>query len=140
MLVNRHLKGPFVAQAAKIARLADATDWVLFKAKARGDMSPIADEPLYQDVAFMPMVSEGAARNPEQLGAVITRQASDARPVPAVETRGLRSRGFAAVRDAAGAARVRVRFNTLNFSGWKSFLGISGDRLALRDPDTFWGV
>lgn len=51
----------------------------------------------------------------------------------------MRSRGFAVVRDAAGAARVRVWFNTLNFSGWKSFLGISGDRLALRDPDTSWG-
>lgn len=64
VLVNLHLKGPFVAQVAEITRPADATDWVLFKTKARGDMSPIADEPLYQDVAFMPMVSEGAARNP----------------------------------------------------------------------------
>lgn len=139
VLVTLHLKGPFAAQAADIARAADASDWVLFKARAKEAMSPIADEPLYRDVAFMPMVGEGAARNASQLGAVITQQASGVRAIPAVETRGLRSRGLAAVRDAAGAARVRVWINTLRMSSWKSFLGLSGDRRALRDPDTSWG-
>lgn len=139
VLVNLHLKGLFAAQAAEVARRADASDWVLFKARAEGDMAPIADQPLYRDVAFMPMVGEGAARDAGQLGQVITRQASGVRPIPAVETRGLRARGFASVRDAAEAARVRVWINTLGMSSWKSFFGVSGDRRALRDPDTSWG-
>jgi glycerophosphoryl diester phosphodiesterase len=139
VLVNLHLKGPFTVQAAEVARRVDASDWVLFKAKAMKDMSPIADEPLYRDVAFMPMVGENAAGNAEQLGEVIIRQASGVRPIPAVETRGLRPRGFSAVREAAGTVRVRVWVNTLGMSSWKSFFGLAGDRLALRDPDTSWG-
>ena len=87
----------------------------------------------------MPMVGERAARHSRQLGEVITRQASGIRPIAAVETRGLRSRGLAAVRDAAGAARVRVWINALSMSSWKSFVGLAGDRRALRDPDASWG-
>lgn len=139
VMVTLHLKGPFAAQAAEVARDADASEWVLFKARAKEGMSPIVDKPLYRDVAFMPMVGERAARHSRQLGDVITRQASGTRPIAAVETRGLRPKGFASVRDAAGAARVRVWINTLGMSSWKSFLGLAGDRRALRDPDASWG-
>ena len=44
ILVNIDLKGPYAAQAAEVARRAQASDWVLFKAKARFGAPPLADQ------------------------------------------------------------------------------------------------
>lgn len=139
ILVNIDLKGPYAAEAAAIARRVEATDWVLFKAKARFGAPPIADQALYQDLAFMPMVEAKAARKPGDLADIAQRQASGARQIPAIETVALRGPGFAAVRDAARAARIRVWTNTLAAKGWRGVLDQAGDRQALRDPDRAWG-
>lgn len=139
ILVNIDLKGPYAGQAAEIARRAGATDWVLFKAKARFGAPPLADQAPYQDLAFMPMVEAKAARKPGDLADIAQRQASGARQIPAIETVALRGQGFAAVRDAARAARIRVWTNTLANKGWRRVLDQSGDRQALRDPDRAWG-
>ena len=139
ILVNIDLKGPYAAQAAEIARRVGATDWVLFKAKAGLGAPPIADQAPYQDLAFMPMVAGKAAKGPAGLGRITARQASGERQIPAVEMVALRREGFAAVRDAARAARIRVWTNTLAEKGWRGVLDQSGDRKALRDPHKAWG-
>ena len=139
ILVNIDLKGPHAAQAAEIARRVDAADWVLFKARAGLGAPPIADQPPYQDLAFMPMVAGKAARRPAGLGRITARQASGERQIPAVEMVALKRQGFVAVRDAARAARIRVWTNTLAEKGWRGVLDQSGDRKALRDPHGAWG-
>jgi len=139
ILVNIDLKGPYAAEAAQIVRRLEATDWVLFKAKARFGAPPLADQAPYQDLAFMPMVGAKAAKRAGDLGRITARQASGARQIPAVETISLKRQGFAAVRDAARAARIRVWTNTLATRGWRGVLDQSGDRKALRDPDKAWG-
>lgn len=139
ILVNIDLKGPYAAQAAEIARRAGASDWVLFKAKAGFGAPPLADEAPYSDLAFMPMVAAKAAKRPRDLAGITLRQASGARQIPAIETVALKGQGFAAVRDAARAVRIRVWINTLASKGWRGVLDQSGDRLALRDPDRAWG-
>jgi glycerophosphoryl diester phosphodiesterase len=139
ILVNIDLKGPYAAQAAEIARRAEAADWVLFKAKARFGAPPLADQAPYQDLAFMPMVAAKAAKTPRELAGITLRQASGARQIPAVETVALKGQGFMAVRDAARSARIRLWINTLAAKGWRGVLDQSGDRQALRDPDRAWG-
>lgn len=139
ILVNIDLKGPYAAEAAQIARRAEATEWVLFKAKARFGAPPLADQAPYRDLAFMPMVEAKGVRRPGDLADITQRQASGARQIPAIETVALRGQGFAAVRDAARAARIRVWINTLASKGWRGVLDQSGDRQALRNPDRAWG-
>lgn len=139
ILVNIDLKGPYAAEAAAISRRIEATEWVLFKAKARFGAPPLADQAPYQDLAFMPMVEAKAARKPGDLADITQRQASGARQIPAIEMVALRGQGFAAVRDAARAARIRVWTNTLAAKGWRGVLDQSGDRQALRNPDRAWG-
>lgn len=139
ILINIDLKGSYAAEAAKVVRRAEATDWVLFKAKARFGAPPMADQAPYKDLAFMPMVAAKAARTPRYLAGIIRRQASGDRQIPAVETVALRGQGFTAVRDAARAARIRVWTNTLATKGWRRMLDRSGDRRALSDPDRAWG-
>ncbi|WP_184722232.1 glycerophosphodiester phosphodiesterase family protein [Caulobacter sp.] len=140
ILVNIDLKrAPLAIEAAKIVRQADASDWVLFKAKAGFDAPPLADLPLYRDLAFMPMVASMGGRRPERLGQITAQQASGAQPIPAVEMVALKRQGFTAVRDAARTARIRVWTNTLATKGWRGVLDQSGDRRALRDPDKAWG-
>jgi glycerophosphoryl diester phosphodiesterase len=139
ILVNIDLKGPYAAEAADVAHRADAADWVLFKAKAGLGAPPIADQPLYRDLAFMPMVAGTAARRARGLGQITALQASGDHQIPAVEMVALRRQGFVAVRDAARAARIRVWTNTLAEKGLKGMLDQSGDRRALRDPHRAWG-
>lgn len=140
ILVNIDLKrAPLAVEAAQIVRQADAGDWVLFKAKAGFGAPPLADLPLYRDLAFMPMIAAKAARYADGLGLITTQQASGAQPIPAVEMVALKRHGFTAVRDAARAARIRVWTNTLATKGWRGVLDQSGDRRALRDPDKAWG-
>ncbi|UAL11410.1 glycerophosphodiester phosphodiesterase family protein [Caulobacter segnis] len=139
ILVNVDLKGPVAGEAAEIVRRTDAADWVLFKAKARLGAPPIADLPLYRDLAFMPMVASKAAKRAFGLAQITARQASGDRQIPAVEMVALKRQGFVAVRDAARAARIRVWTNTLATKGWRGVLDQSGDRKALRDPDRAWG-
>lgn len=139
ILVNVDLKGPLADEAAEVVRGADAADWVLFKAKARLGAPPIADLPLYRDLAFMPMVAGKAARAPLGLARITARQASGDRQIPAVELVSLKRQGFVAVRDAARAARIRVWTNTLATKGWRGMLDQSGDRKAPQDPDKAWG-
>lgn len=139
VLVNIDLKGPHAGQAAEIVRRVEATDWVLFKAKAWFGAPPLADEAPYSELAFMPMVAAKSAKKPRDLADITQRQASGARQIPAIETVALRGQGFAAVRDAARAARIRVWTNTLAAKGWRGVLDQSGDRQALRDPDRAWG-
>lgn len=139
ILVNVDLKAPLAGEAAEIVRRADAADWVLFKARARLGAPPIADLPLYRDLAFMPMVADKAAKRAFGLAQITARQASGDRQIPAVEMVALKRQGFVAVRDAARAARIRVWTNTLATRGWRGVLDQSGDRKALRDPDKAWG-
>ncbi len=139
ILVNVDLKGPYAAEAAEIVHRTEATDWVLFKAKARFGAPPLADEAPYQDLAFMPMVAAKAAKRARDLARITLRQASGERQIPAVEMVALKRDGFAAVRDAARAARIRVWTNTLATKGWRGVLDQSGDRQALRDPHRAWG-
>ncbi|PZR37493.1 glycerophosphodiester phosphodiesterase family protein [Caulobacter segnis] len=139
VLVNLDLKGPYAAEAAAVARRVEATDWVLFKAKAAAGAPPLADLSPYQDLAFMPMIAAKSATTPSGLARITLRQASGTRQIPAVETVALRGRGFTAVRDAARAARIRVWTNTLAAKGWRGMLDQSDDRKALRHPDRVWG-
>lgn len=139
ILVNVDLKGAYAAEAAEIVHRAQATDWVLFKAKARFGAPPLADQAPYQDLAFMPMVVGKAAKRSRDLARITLRQASGERQIPAVEMVALKRDGFAAVRDAARAARIRVWTNTLATKGWRGVLDQSGDRQALRDPHRAWG-
>ncbi len=140
ILVNLDIKeGPLAAQAAKVVHDVGAEDWVLFKARADLGATPIADQPLYKNMAFMPIISRKAARHADQLGAITTAQASGAQPIPAVELDALKKDGFIAVRDAAHAARVRVWSNSLGGKGLKGLADAAGDRDALTDPNKAWG-
>lgn len=140
ILVNIDLKeGPLAAQAARLVRDTDSVDWVLFKARAGLDSSPIADKPLYEDMAFMPIVAQKAAKRADQLGEITTRQASGARTIPAVELDALKRDSFLAVRDAAHAAHIRVWSNSLDGKGPKGLADAAGDRRALSDPEQAWG-
>ncbi|WP_297513252.1 glycerophosphodiester phosphodiesterase family protein [uncultured Caulobacter sp.] len=132
VVVNLDLRdeGPTAAQVARVVRDTGAQDWVLFKARAEAGAGPIADQPLYQNLAFVPIVGgKGGARRAAQLAVITAAQARGARPIPAVEMDALNKDAFVAVRDAAQAARVRLWSNTLN----------TGDRHALTDPDKAWG-
>jgi glycerophosphoryl diester phosphodiesterase len=112
---------------------------VLFKARADLGDAPIADQPLYKNLAFMPIVGGKAGKNADQLAAITTTQASGARTIPAVEMDALKKDDFVAVRAAALAARVRVWTNTLAGKGLKGVGDGTGDRSALTDPGKAWG-
>lgn len=137
VLVNLDLKDD--ALAAPVARMVhdmDADDWVLFKAKADLGDTAIADQPIYENLAFMPIVADKAAA---QVGAITAAQASGARAIPAVEMGALKRDGFAAVRDAARTARIRLWTNTLAGKGLKDQADDAGDKSALTDPNKAWG-
>lgn len=140
ILVNLDLKGDalLAAQVARLVHDVGADGWVLFKARADLGAAPIADQPLYGNMAFMPIVAGKAAKRAGQLGQITTAQASGQRTIPAVETDALSKDGFMAVRDAAHAARIRVWSNSL---AGKSPKGVdsAGDGRALTDPDKAWG-
>lgn len=140
ILVNLDIKDAALLPAiARLVRDVGAGDWVLFKARADLDAAPIADQPLYSDLTFMPIVARKAARRADQLGAIASAQASGSRPIPAVELDALGQDGFAAVRDAARAARVRVWTNTLAGKGARGLADAAGDARALTDPERAWG-
>jgi len=141
ILVNLDLKeeGPLAAQVARVVHDVDADDWVLFKARADLGAAPIADQPLYRNLAFMPIVGGKGPRHADQLSAITTAQASGARTIPAIELDALTKDGFIAVRDAAHAAHVRVWTNTLAGKGLKGLDDAAGDQRALTDPGKAWG-
>lgn len=141
ILVNLDLKedGPLAAQVARLVHDVGADDWVLFKARAELGATPIADRPLYRNLAFMPIVGGKVPRPADQLGAIAAAQASGAQAIPAVELDALRRDAFAAVRDAARAAHIRVWTNSLAGKGVKGLPDTAGDRHALTDPDRAWG-
>lgn len=141
ILVNLDIKddGATAAQVARLVRDVGAEDWVLFKARAGKGAASLADHPLYRNMAFMPIVGGKGAPRAEQLGAITTAQASGVQAIPAVELDALKKEGFAAVRDAARAARVRVWTNSLAGKGVKGVPDTAGDRQALTDPDKAWG-
>ncbi|MBO9543186.1 glycerophosphodiester phosphodiesterase family protein [Caulobacter sp.] len=141
ILVNLDIKedGATVAQVARLVHDVGADDWVLFKARADLGATPIADQPLYRNLAFMPIVGGKGAPRAEQLGAITTAQASGLQAIPAVELDALKKDGFAAVRDAAHAAHVRVWTNSLAGKGVRGVPDTAGDSHALTDPDKAWG-
>ena len=140
ILVNLDLKDSALAdQVARVVHDVGADDWVLFKAKADLGAAPIADQPLYKNLAFMPIVAGKAAKRAGQLGEITAQQASGAQTIPAVEMDALKKDGFFAVRDAAHAARIRVWTNTLAGKGLKGVADGAGDRSALSDPGKAWG-
>jgi len=137
ILVNLDVKeGPLSAQVARVVHDVGADDWVLFKARADLGDAPIADQPLYKNLAFMPIVGSKPA---DQLAAITTAQASGARTIPAIELDALKKDGFTAVRDAARAAHVRVWTNSLNGKGLKGLHDAAGDSHALSNPGKAWG-
>jgi glycerophosphoryl diester phosphodiesterase len=138
ILVNLDLKedGPLPTQVARVVHDVGADDWVLFKARADLGDAPIADQPLYKNLAFMPIVGGGPA---DQLRAITTAQASGARTIPAIELDALKKDGFTAVRDAARAAHVRVWTNSLTGKGLKGLPDAAGDSHALSNPGKAWG-
>lgn len=140
ILVNLDVKDAALApMVARVVHDVGADDWVLFKARADLGSAPLADQPLYKNLAFMPIVAGKAARRADQLGAITTAQASGAQAIPAVELDALKKDGFAAVRDAARAARIRVWTNTLAGKGAKGLADAAGDARALTDPNKAWG-
>jgi glycerophosphoryl diester phosphodiesterase len=141
ILVNLDIKedGPLAAQVARLAHDVGADAWVLFKARADLGATPLADQPLYRNLAFMPIVGGRGAPRADQQGAITAAQASGAQAIPAVELDALKKDGFAAVRDAARAAHVRVWTNSLAGKGLKGLPDTAGDRRALTDPDKAWG-
>lgn len=140
ILVNLDLKDATLAtQVARVVHDVGADDWVLFKARADLGAAPIADQPLYKNLAFMPIVAGKAAKHADQLGQITTAQASGAQTIPAVELDALKKDGFQAVRDAAHAARIRVWSNTLAGKGLKGLANSAGDRDAMTDPGKAWG-
>lgn len=140
ILVNLDLKDATLAnQVARVVHDVGADDWVLFKARADLGAAPIADQPLYRNLAFMPIVAGKAAKHADQLGQITTAQASGAQTIPAVELDALKKDGFQAVRDAAHAARIRVWSNTLAGKGLKGLANSAGDRDAMTDPGKAWG-
>lgn len=140
ILVNLDLKDDNLAgPVARMVHDVGADDWVLFKARADLGAAPIADQPLYKNLAFMPIVAGKAAKRADQLGAITTAQASGAQSIPAVEMDALNKDDFVAVRDAAHAARIRVWTNTLAGKGLKGLAADAGDRSALTDPGKAWG-
>lgn len=141
ILVNLDVKeGPLSNQVARVVHDVGADDWVLFKARVDLGAAPIADQPLYKNAAFMPIVGgKGGAKQADQLGAITTAQASGARTIPAIELDALKKDGFMAVRDAARAARVRIWTNSLTGKGLKGLPDAAGDSHALTDPGKAWG-
>jgi glycerophosphoryl diester phosphodiesterase len=140
ILVNLDVKeGPLAAQVARVVHDVDADDWVLFKARADLGDTAIADQPLYKNLAFMPIVGGKGGQQARQLAAITTAQASGAQAIPAIEMDALKKDGFLAVRDAARTARVRIWTNTLTGKGAKGLVDAAGDRRALTDPGKAWG-
>ncbi|WP_395445959.1 glycerophosphodiester phosphodiesterase family protein [Caulobacter sp. UC70_42] len=139
ILVNLDLKQGSPAQVARLVHDVDAADWVLFKARAGLGAPPIADLPLYKNLAFMPIIGGKGAPRAGQLAAITTAQASGARAIPAIELDGVKKNGFVAVRDAARAAGVRLWTNALAGKGLKGLPDAAGDRRALIDPAKAWG-
>ncbi len=140
ILVNLDLKDErLAAQVARVVHDVGADDWVLFKAPADLGVAPIADQPLYKNLAFMPIVGGKGSKRADQLGQITAAQASGAQAIPAVEMDALKKDGFVAVRDAARGARIRLWTNTLAGKGLKGVADGGGDRHALTDPGKAWG-
>jgi glycerophosphoryl diester phosphodiesterase len=139
ILVNLDLKEDLAGQVAQVVHDLGADEWVLFKARADLGDAPIADQPLYKNLAFMPIVGGKAGKNADQLAAITATQSSGARTIPAVEMDALKKDDFVAVRAAALAARVRLWTNTLAGKGLKGVGDGTGDRSALTDPGKAWG-
>lgn len=140
ILVNLDVKDAALApMVARVVHDVGADDWVLFKARVDLGAAPLADQPLYKNLAFMPIVAGKAAKHADQLGEITTAQASGATAIPAVELDALKKDGFAAVRDAARAARIRVWTNTLAGKGSRGLADAAGDARALTDPNKAWG-
>jgi glycerophosphoryl diester phosphodiesterase len=139
MMLNLDIKDPIDAEVAAAVVKAGLTDQMLIKADAVQASPPMADQVPYRDVLFMPKLKPAKPGETIDLAAIVARQASGVRKVPAVERSFLRPEDFATVRAAAAKAGMRVWSNTLTSVGVVGVVGNGGDIDALRAPDWVWG-
>lgn len=131
IVLNLDIKDAVHAETIAAVRSADAEGRVLVKATAGIASPPLAAQPPFDHVPFMPMLS-----GTDDLPQVIARQASGTvRPIgyeiPRIPLAML-APVSASVRDAGG----RLWANSL----WDGFVsGVGGDEQALAMPEAVWG-
>lgn len=139
IMLNLDIKEPIYAEVAAAVSKAGLADQMLIKADALPDMPPLGDQAPYREALFMPMVNAVKPGQGRDLAAVVTRQASGRRKIPAVEMVFVGPEAFAGIRQAASQAGVRLWNNTLTAVGVLGVTGYGGDLDALRAPDLVWG-
>jgi glycerophosphoryl diester phosphodiesterase len=139
IMLNLDIKEPIHAEVAAAVVKAGLADQMLIKADALPDTPPLTDAAPFRDTLFMPMINAVKPGQGPDLAAVVTRQASGHRKIPAVELVFLAPESFVAVRQAARQAGLRLWNNTLTAVGVIGVTSYGGDLDALRAPDLVWG-
>lgn len=139
IMLNLDIKEPIHAEVAAAVVKAGLGDQMLIKADALPETPPLVDDPPYRDTLFMPMINAVKPGQGSDLAAIVTRQASGRRRIPAVELVFVSPEALLKVREAAREAGVRLWNNTLTAVGVVGITGYGGDLDALRAPDLAWG-
>ena len=139
IMLNLDIKEPIHAEVAAAVVKAKLGDEMLIKADAFPETPPLSDEAAFRDTLFMPMINAVKPGQGSDLAAIVTRQASGRRKIPAVELVFVGPESFVKIRQAAQEAGVRLWNNTLTAVGVVGITGYGGDLDALRAPDLVWG-
>jgi glycerophosphoryl diester phosphodiesterase len=139
IMINLDIKEDIYPEVIAAAVRAGMANQVLVKSVVKAPGPPVADQPPYTDVAYMPIVWRTPANAYDELPAVVQGQLASTHRVPAVEMVYLDEGQFKAVRTAAQKAHARLWANTLTSVGVLSVVGMGGDQDALRDHGATWG-
>jgi len=139
IMINLDIKEDIYPEVIAAAARAGMADQVLVKSVVKTPEPPVADQPPYTDVPYMPIVWRTAADAYDDLPAVVHSQLGATHRVPAVEMVYLDEGQFNEVRTAAQMAHARLWANTLTSVGVLSVVGMGGDQDALRDHGATWG-
>lgn len=138
IMLNLDIKEPIYAEVIAAARAAGMIDQVLVKSEVSDKATPVlADEPPYRDALYMPILwARGDSISDP--AALIARQSSGQRHIPAVELVLVDPRVYPSIREAAHQADIRIWVNTLTSVGVIGIAGGGGDLDALRDHGRTW--
>lgn len=138
IMLNLDIKEAIYPEVIAAARAAGMIDQVLVKSEVSDEAAPArADESPYRDALYMPILWPRGDSMPDP-AALIARQSSGRRHIPAVELVLVDPLLYPSIRDAARKADIRIWVNSLTSVGVIGIAGAGGDVDALRDRGRTW--
>jgi glycerophosphoryl diester phosphodiesterase len=141
IMLNLDIKEEIYPEVIAAVRASGMQRYVLIKTVVTGGAPPVADQPGFDDVPYMPIIGNwvGAklAATPIDIGRA--ELAAKHKPV-GMEMVYLSEQDYAQIRRLAAAADVRLWANTLTSVGVISVIGMGGDLDALRTQGQAWGA